>query len=162
MGHSVSFLVADCKATEGKGLMPCLWEGLKRRHDRSITAGERLSPPTYVLETPEPSTCVFSAMNIKIPCTLGMLHFAIHSPKKDYVDKTLCSPANYLTRTDYPQHICWHWGSFQEFEERLSCETFLKVSYGNTPIEELHQKPWKQVPTGLWRILGFSLKSRNT
>lgn len=108
MGHSVSFLVADCKATEGKGLMPCLWEGLKRRHDRSITAGERLSPPTYVLETPEPSTCVFSAMNIKIPCTLGMLHFAIHSPKKDYVDKTLCSPANYLTRTDYPQHICWH------------------------------------------------------
>lgn len=153
MGHTVAISVAVCKATEGKErLMPCLWEGLRSRQDRNTAVGERQIAPssTCIGNSITKYSCLF-LVSIKIPRSLGMLLFTIHSPEQDYGDKTLCSPANYLTRTDFPQHVCWHWGNFQEFqefEERLSCKTFLEVSYGNSSNKELHQQPWRQVLTG--------------
>lgn len=84
MGHTMTTAAAVCKATEGKEqLMPYLLEGLRRRRDGNISMSEGQSPPVYVSETQEPNTCVFSGVSSKIPRSLGMLHFTIHSPEQD-------------------------------------------------------------------------------
>lgn len=72
-------IVAVCKATEGKEhLLPCLWEGLRRRHDGNIAVSDRQIASSCVCigNSRTKYLCLFCGEHLS-PTQLG--HVTFHS-----------------------------------------------------------------------------------